>query len=152
MISMLRGFSLVEVLVAMGIVCSATLAIAELPMLAMRTNEIARRTTLAAALATQKIEQLQSAAWAELHVSPPFTLDRNSGGYCDFLDEHGRVIGDGDSPPSATAYVRRWGVEMAAFAPVLVIQVTVGPVSSGDATSRSRRAEEVRLVGVKARP
>jgi prepilin-type N-terminal cleavage/methylation domain-containing protein len=149
---MSRGFSLVEVLVSMAVISSATVAIAGLPLLAMRANESARRTTIAAALAAQKMEQLQSAAWSELQPSPASALERNSPGYCDFLDGDGRVLGAGVSPPPGADSVRRWSLEAAASAPLLIIQVAVVPVSRDEPALRSRRhPEEVRIVGVKSR-
>ena len=63
-VGMQRGFSLVEVVVAMAIMITATVALAGLAIVAVRANRMARSTTAATVLAVQKMEQLQSAGWA----------------------------------------------------------------------------------------
>ncbi len=107
---MQRGFSLVEVVVAMAIMITATVALAELSIVAVRANRVARSTTVATVLAVQKMEQLQSAGWTELTSSPPDALGQNTDGYCDFLDANGQTLGAGTSPPVGAVFVRRWAI------------------------------------------
>jgi prepilin-type N-terminal cleavage/methylation domain-containing protein len=136
---MSRGLSLVEVLVALAVLCSATLAIAGLPLLAMRTNEVARLTTFAAVAASQKMEQLLSAEWIEPDASSVFASSRNSPGYCEVLDDQGHELGTCKSRPQGGAFVRRWGFDRTQSAAVFVIQVAVTPVAADAAPAGQRR-------------
>ena len=177
---MVRGFSLIEVLVATTVTTIGTLALAQLCVMSMRTNQGARATTLATVLASQKMEQLRALAWTSdalgapisdlatdttvvphsssggtgLSTSPPGTLGVSTPGYCDFLDENGRSLGGGTAPPSTTAFVRRWSI--ARGPPVagdtLVIQISVIPVGRRSlAGSIVRGPDEVRLLGIRTR-
>src|SRR5687767_5308318 len=58
-----RGFSLIETLVAMGILATGLIGMAQLFTLATRQNLSARATTSATILARQKVEQLRSLTW-----------------------------------------------------------------------------------------
>jgi prepilin-type N-terminal cleavage/methylation domain-containing protein len=154
---MQRGFSLVEVIVATAVLCTAIIGIAQLSIVSMRMNRAARTTTVATVLARQRMEQLQSARWTELTTSPFAALDRNTAGYCDFLDGNGRMLAGGTSPPAAAAFVRRWSIDSLAAGGALLIQVSVGPAGS-DAVGRDgvgsmdrRHLEEARIVGIKIR-
>jgi prepilin-type N-terminal cleavage/methylation domain-containing protein len=150
---MSRGFSLVELLIAMAVLCSAGLAIAGLPILSLRTNEAARSTTTAAVLASQRLEQLQSTAWSELRPSPAAALEQNTTGWCDVLDDQGNVLGACGPPPTGAVFVRRWSLEMPSSAAAFVIQVAVTPIAADVAkVGRRRRAGEVRIVGFKRQP
>ena len=149
---MQRGFSLVEVVVAMAIMITATIAVAQLSIVAVRANRVARSTTVATVLAVQKMEQLQSAGWTELTTSPSDALVHNTNGYCDFLDRNGRTLAAGTSPPVGAVFVRRWAIDPLATGDALVIQVSVIPLSDiGHAAVGRRRPEEARIVGIKAR-
>ena len=61
-----RGFSLLEALIATAILASALLSLAQLIAFAVRTTAAAGRTTDAALLAAQKVEELRAGSWAEL--------------------------------------------------------------------------------------
>jgi type II secretion system protein I len=61
-----RGFSLLEVLIAAAILASALLALAQLIAFATTATASAGRMTVAALLASQKIEQLRASSWSEL--------------------------------------------------------------------------------------
>jgi len=149
---MQRGFSLVEVVVAMAIMITATIAVAQLSILAVRANRIARFTTVATALAVQKLEQVQSSGWTELTASPSDSLVQNTDGYCDYLDRNGRTLVAGNSPPVGAVFVRRWAIEPLATGNALVIQVSVIPLDAArNAVGGRRRPEETRIVGIKAR-
>ena len=105
----MRGFSLLEVLVATTLVAVGVTALAQLVALATYANLHARHTTMASILAQQKMEELLSRAGADVPPSPADALGRNAEGYCDFVDRAGRVLGDGPTPPGA-AYLRRWWI------------------------------------------
>ena len=130
------GFSLLEVLVALGILTVGVGALAQLATISMRANANAAATTAAAMLARDKIEQLRALTWAfdaygnaltdqstdtaaaaprsggvGLTPSPPDALSHNAPGYCDFIDGRGRSLGGGTAPPAGAVYVRRWSIE-----------------------------------------
>jgi prepilin-type N-terminal cleavage/methylation domain-containing protein len=149
--SMPRGFSLVEVVVAMAITITAALAIVQLSVMSVRANRVARSTTVATVLALQKMEQLHSAGWTELTVSPPEALGRNSGGYFDFLDANGGTLADNPSPPAGTVFVRRWALDLLPSGEALVIQVVVAPVARATGAALGRGPEEARLVSIRRR-
>jgi prepilin-type N-terminal cleavage/methylation domain-containing protein len=130
-----HGFTLLEVLVAVGIFAVMALGLAQLLGVAIRATQIARSRTATALLASQKIEQLRALAWevhadgarvsdttSDLSRDPPIasgwglqptassTLSGNVSGYVDFVDAGGRWVGTGTTVPAGTAYVRRWAV------------------------------------------
>jgi prepilin-type N-terminal cleavage/methylation domain-containing protein len=147
------GFTLVEVLIALTLLAGSLLVVAQLLSVAARAGDASRETTVATTLAAQKVEQLRSLArgmspdgtsvddvesdvaeWpnrpsggAGLAVSPPGTLADNTPGYVDYLDEAGRWVGSGGSPPGRAVFARRWSIEPAAAAlpGALVLRVAV---------------------------
>jgi prepilin-type N-terminal cleavage/methylation domain-containing protein len=149
-----RGFSLIEVLVASSLMTLATIGLAHLSINSIRVNRVARSTTFAIVLASQKMAQLQALTWAAdsagapvsdtstdttvapeasaggtgLAASPSDALVANTLGYCDFLDAYGQPLGGGTTPPRTTAYVRRWAIEALSTADTVMIQVWVTPV------------------------
>lgn len=176
-----RGFSLVEVLIASIVMTIALIALAQLSVLSIRVNHVARWTTFATVLASQKMEQLQALTWTfdgngarvsdtttdttatpersaggtGLAPSPAGALVQETSGYCDFLDAHGRALpslDDGTVPPAATAYVRRWSIETLPAADGLMIQVSVTPRGTRAGPSTVRkRPEEARILALKFR-
>lgn len=166
-----------EVLVALGILCVAALGSVQLVAVATEGMSHARRDSLAATLAASRMEQLRGLLFefdsgglpiadltTDLSADPPVpggpgltpagavTLDGNVSGYADFLDRNGRWLGAGTTPPSGTAFVRRWSVEPYDTAgDLLVLQVLVRPVSAGSATGTARVAREARFVSLRAR-
>jgi prepilin-type N-terminal cleavage/methylation domain-containing protein len=172
-----KGFSLLEVLVALAILAVAVWSIAHVSVYTARSSEVARRLTLGAELAADKLNQLRSLAWSiddsglptadletdltvyperpsggtGLRSSPPDALDRNTPGYCDFLDAHGRSLGGGVAPPGGASFVRRWSVTRLAVSPTnaLLLQVRL---LSPDASRRGvPEAVTVTLTTVRAR-
>lgn len=147
------GFSIVEVLVATGLLASALVALAQLFAIATATNQAARNSTLTMVLAEQKIEQLRALQYTfdnaglpiqdtetDLAVYPPAatggkglsphtdnTLQANTNGYVDYLDHWGRTLGGGTVIPDNTAFIRRWSVEPLPTNPnnVVILQVLV---------------------------
>ena len=96
------GTSLVEAIVAVGLLAGAVVWLASFAALAVRTDARARERTLATLIAVQKIEAL--AAGTEPALSPSDTLAADAPGFVDFVDAAGR---SGDRPDGA-AFVRRW--------------------------------------------
>jgi prepilin-type N-terminal cleavage/methylation domain-containing protein len=157
---MSRGFSLIEVLVAMTIVVVAVAGLAQSVGVAARANRTARSTTIAVLLASQKMEQLRALAWSidpagaaisdpALGLSPPGTLTANTGGYCEFLDAAGNTLAAGLLPPPGTIYTRRWSIDPLPSNPynTLVLQVIVTRSPSG----APRSPDDVRLASVRTR-
>jgi prepilin-type N-terminal cleavage/methylation domain-containing protein len=158
-----RGFSLLEVLIALGVLSSGVLAMSALMIATAQAGATATQLDVAQLAARAKLEDLRSLAWTSndgavpvsdwstdltvtpvaatggpgLGVSPGNTLLANVEGYCDFLDRHGRWIGGGSPPPAGASWVRRWMVRPDFDRPdLLSIQVVVVPVqrSAADTT------------------
>ena len=121
-----RGFSLIETVVALSLTAVALSALAHLFIASAQANADARRATFASVLAAQKMEQLRSLG-ADLSPRPGGSLADNVEGLCDFLDERGRPLGSGVSPPTGTVYIRRWSIESLPSDPAetLLLQVMV---------------------------
>jgi prepilin-type N-terminal cleavage/methylation domain-containing protein len=161
------GFSLVEVLVALAIFLTGTVALAQLFVASTAANRSARVSTYATVLAEQKMEQLRSLAWGfdllglplsdtGLSPSPAGSLTTNTAGFVDYLDQNGGLVGSGATPPSGTVYIRRWSIEPLPTNPnnTLILQVLVTRQSNrgtADQGSVARLPEEARLVAVKTR-
>ena len=92
------GFSLVEVLVATGLIMTAVVSLAQLFVLATRANLAAGEMTEATVFAAQKIEELRAAPF-------PSVLGSQS---VDYLDSRGEKLG---AAAGRRAYVRRWWIE-----------------------------------------
>jgi type II secretory pathway pseudopilin PulG len=177
-----RGGTLLEVITAVAVFSAALLVLAQLFGMATRSNRAARETTYAAVLAAQKMEQLRGALWAYdsaggqltdtssdfsrvpeepsggtgLLPSPSSALSENTPGFVDYLDESGRWIGTGSTPPPRTAYLRRWSIEPLPADPadsialqVLVISLAGTANVGGDVVGLERGA--ARLIDVRAR-
>ena len=131
-----RGFTLLEVLVALVVVAITAAGVAGLFSVAMRDARAARDQTATALMAMAKMEELRALTWrfdastgaprsdltTDLSRSPPdssgtglsstnATLERNTPGSVDYLDIRGRWVGNGSSPPPDATYIRRWQVE-----------------------------------------
>jgi len=103
------GFSLIEVLVATGILAVAIAGLAQLFVIAVRANVDARHATYAAVLAAQKIEEFRAAPFP-----PP-------GGGEEDLDGRGVVA----EVPNQPAYRRRWTIAPLARHPLEAVVITV---------------------------
>jgi type II secretory pathway pseudopilin PulG len=149
------GFSLIEVLVAAGLLAVALITLVQLFVLAIQSNLDARSTTDATVLAQQKLEELRALAWgfdeeripisdlasdtaAEpvqraggtgLSASPATALRANTPGFVDYVDRSGRKLGGGATPPPGTLFTRRWSIQPLGAYPdtTLVLQVLVTP-------------------------
>jgi prepilin-type N-terminal cleavage/methylation domain-containing protein len=134
-----RGFSLIEVLVAIGLLAVVSISIAQLFAVATRSNLQAKGQTSTTLLAVQKMEQMRGLTWgfdqqssnlglpvsdtttdlsqaeptgggAGLNPSPANTLTTNVAGYVDYLDTNGTWVGNDEEPPDGAYYVRRWAI------------------------------------------
>ena len=83
-----HGFSLVEVLVAVGLMTTAVATLARLFVLSVETNLTSRHRTYAAVLAQQKLEELRAEAFES---SSCYTAV----GGVEYLDLTGQVVGRG---------------------------------------------------------
>ncbi len=141
------GFSLVEVLVAIGLLTVTGLSAVRLLVFAVDATAAARRQSTSTVLAASKLEQLRSLEWAYeptadgragsrvgdlstdlsldppgsggpgLGLSPDASLQQSIPPYVDYLDAAGRWVGQGASPPEGTVFVRRWSVRPLADSP-----------------------------------
>jgi prepilin-type N-terminal cleavage/methylation domain-containing protein len=171
-----RGFSLIEVIVATGVLVVALVSLSEVFGMAIRSNIASRATTHATILAQQKLEELRGLTWGfdteglpvsdigtdttivptqanggtGLSASPPTALVQNAAGFVDHIDQFGRKLGRGADPPVGAVYTRRWAIEPLPGNPdTLVIQVRV--VRAGTGHSDNRLPEEARIVTLKTR-
>lgn len=160
-----HGFSLVEVVVSMGLMTAISLGVAQLFAASTKANLVAREQTSTTALAAQKMEQIRSLTWGfdlqglglpltdvttnlanyphtadgnGLNPSPANSLDQNVAGYFDFLDANGAWVGTGTSPGNAM-FVRRWAIVPLPTNPnnTIVIQVLVSPIVNENARGTS---------------
>lgn len=176
-----RGFTLLEVLVALVLVAITAAGVAGLFSVAMRDARAARDQTATALMAMAKMEELRALTWrfdaltgapqsdltTDLSRSPPdssgtglsstaATLERNTPGYVDYLDVWGRWVGNGSSPPPDATYIRRWQVESLPTKDSLLLSVLVTTVVR-DSTpapagqARTRRLDETLIVSVRTR-
>lgn len=147
------GFSLVETIVATGLLAGAVAALGQMFAISVADNTSARASTFVAVLAEQKMEQLRGLSWGfdnlglplsdfstnialptqsptggrGLSSSPSNALRANVDGYVDYVDQFGRIIGGGSTVPDKTVYIRRWAVEPLPTNPnnTLILQVVV---------------------------
>jgi type II secretory pathway pseudopilin PulG len=91
------GFTLIEVLIATGLLVVMVLGVAQLFALALQQNMLARQQLVMGVLAAQKVDDLTAASAAgPLQTSTPDALDRSAAGFADRVSQSGAT------------YVRRW--------------------------------------------
>ena len=131
----MRGFALIEVLVATGVVAAGLLALAQLMAAAVAANTAARHDTVASMLAAQKVEELRTSG-------VPTPIDS-----IEHVDPWGRVIGTGESPPLGATHTRRWTIRPSPSGPprLVVIDVTVEPLANTRGDTDGRRRGLVRV-------
>ena len=140
-------------MLAAALLATALLSMAQLMAFAIGHNVTSQRTTFAATLAQEKLEQLRGLTWGfdelglpvsdftsniavdpalpttgvGLQPSPANALAANADGYVDYLDRFGGSLGGGEQVPPNTVYVRRWSVEPLPTNPnnTLILQVLV---------------------------
>jgi type II secretory pathway pseudopilin PulG len=147
------GFSLVEVMVATGLLATALVALAQMFAIATASNLQGRNATSTMILAQQKMEQLRGLRYTfdvsglpvqdtstDLAEYPPAatggkglsphtenTIQANTDGYVDYLTVNGESLGGGTTIPDSTAFIRRWSIEPLPTNPnnIVVLQVLV---------------------------
>ena len=176
------GFSLLEVMVAVTLLATSLVALAQLFAISTRSNIASRNTTYAAVLAQQKMEELKSLTWGfdqnnlpisdiatdttitpeppaggtGLSPSPSSSLQENTSGWVDYIDQFGKKLGTGTNPPDDALYQRRWSVSPLPTNPnnTVVIQVLVSRIVNRGVANLGavkRLPEEARMITVKTR-
>ena len=141
-------------MIALGLLATALVTLAQMFGLSTRSNIGSRNTTYAAVLAEQKIEELRGLTWGfdsaglplsdstsntavspetpnggrGLDPSPESALQENTDGYVDYVDNYGNKVGTGgQQPPEQAVYTRRWSITPLPTNPnnTLIIQVLV---------------------------
>jgi type II secretory pathway pseudopilin PulG len=164
------GFSLLEAIVASGLMAGALAALGQMFAISVANNRSARAASYATVLAQQKMEQLRGLTWGfdalgmpisditsntaapvetptggtGLSQSPVGTLASNTDGWVDYVDQAGNVLGGGTGLRPGAVYVRRWAIQPLPSNPAdtIVIHVFVMTlVGRGEA----------RLIGLKTR-
>jgi type II secretory pathway pseudopilin PulG len=147
------GFSLIETIVATGILATSVVALAQMFAISVKNNRNARTGSYATTLAEQKMEQLRGLTYGfdsiglpltdsttdttqptetpnggtGLTPSPAGTLLGNVNGYVDYIDQFGNILGGGQAVLQKAVYIRRWSIDPLPTNPndTLVIQVVV---------------------------
>jgi type II secretory pathway pseudopilin PulG len=124
-----RGFTLLETLIATGILVTALAGVAHLFILSSHLTQQANTAGAALSAAQDKLETLIASSFdydltgnpvtdPALEVSPPASLDADVDSYVDWIDESGRP----SASPGAAVFSRRWRItSMAADAPQSVV-------------------------------
>jgi type II secretory pathway pseudopilin PulG len=126
-----RGFTLVETLVATGVLITAVAGLAELFALSMRFTRDSAQFGAALVAAQDKLESLRALRFSydddgaartdpRLQPSPPASLLENMDGYVDWLDHAGN-----GTLETAASYVRRWKITAIAEGEPAVIAIDV---------------------------
>lgn len=143
-----RGTTLVEAVIAIGILAGAVVALSALASVATRSAMLARERSTSTMLAFQKMEAVRGDTTVP-SVSPSDAWAIDTAGYLEYLDAYGRPAGG----RSGAAYVRRWSVTpLPSAGSLLAIQVVVAPcrVPSG-AAQCGDSAASVRLASIRTR-
>jgi hypothetical protein len=159
------GFKLLETLIAKALLVTGITGVAHLLVWSRRGGWASGATSLSAAMAVQKIEQLRALTWAvdgdglavsdattDVSVDPPAAggvglataragdLYESVAGFTDYLDAQSAWRGSGTRPPAGAVFVRRWTVAPLAADPLhtLVIHVRVVPLAEDVGGGRQR--------------
>jgi type II secretory pathway pseudopilin PulG len=125
------GFTLVETLIATGLVVTAIAGLAQLFALSVRFTRDAGQFGLALVAAQDKLETLRSMSYTydaagaaitdgRLLPSPSTSLAENISGYVDWLDQAGGVVA-----ARGAVHVRRWRISEIAFDDPAAIAIDV---------------------------
>lgn len=155
----MKGFTLVEVLVAMALVASAAVGLAALFGVATATTQTARIDSVETMVAETKMAELRGLPWTydaagsgvvvsdpALSASPASALTTNTAGYVEYVDASGSLVGAGTAAPATSVYLRRWSVTPLPADPTngVVLQVMAAAVTRP-------QSRDVHLVSILAR-
>jgi Tfp pilus assembly protein PilV len=133
-----RGFSLIEAIIATGLLVAAVVTLAQLAGMGVQIGLAARTRTTSTLLAGRKMEELRALTWESLRGDGRESVE--------YFDSQGtRVCEDSTTPCAAAMYVCRWSVAPATFnAAVLLVEVNVAfhgtlANSVGLITARARK-------------
>ena len=121
---MQRGFSLIETIVATGLLMAVLLTAAQVMFTAVWSGAQTRARTTCVLLGQQKLEELRSSSWLDI---------QTAAGALEYIDAPGG------------RYVRTWSAVAPSFNPgILLVEVRVAPVESpnGGATFVSARSRK----------
>lgn len=150
-----RGFTLVEVLIAMGVLLTAALGGVSLVALSTRAMHVARIQGVTVLAASARLDELRGLQFefdeagrrvtdlsTNIAVDPPGpggggltpggNTDRDVSGFVDYLDATGQWVGTGPAVPRSAVYIRRWAIDAWDGADLVVLRVVVGPVGHAD--------------------
>ncbi len=141
------GTTLVEAVVAIGLLAGAVTSLAGLSHMAIRSATLSRERSMAAIYSLQKMEALCRDV-RSLAASPGDSLANDMPGFIEYLDPRGTVTAG-----AGRAFVRRWSVTaMPSDANLLAIQVQVEPCRHALAGGRCGDvAGRVRLASIRSR-
>ena len=143
-----RGFTLVETLIATGLLITAMAGLAQLFALSARYTRDTVQFGVALAAAQDKLEALRALRFAydaggeivtdaRLTVSPVASLSEDVVGYVDWLDASGAAL----TAPTGGEYVRRWRITAVAADEPEVIAIDVCVFSIFSANHDPHRAD-----------
>ena len=166
-VSGMRGFTLVEVLVATALFVTIALGIAQLAAVSTRAARASRDHTSAVILAAAKMDQLRALAWTfepelpgvppvhrsdratnlslpdhpddgpGLTPSPAGVLSVSTPPYVDYLDSEGRWVGNRTDAPPNATFIRRWAVQPLPSDPERTLILSVLVTKTGLENSRT---------------
>ena len=135
------GFTLVEALIATGVLVTAIAGLAQLFALSLRFTRDSAQSGAALVAAQDKLESLRALRFGyaddgapltdpRLQPSPPTSLVESVAAYVDWLDDTGNVVNE-----AGASYARRWRITQMAVDPAAIaIDVCVFrmPAPNGD--------------------
>lgn len=146
-----RGSTLIEAVVAIAILTTGAVSLCGLASLAVRTMTFTHERTMAAVLASQKLEALAAVRWGSVRSSLHGAL-AGGASVAEYLDAAGNLVTGGPAA-GRLVYVRRWSVDpLAADAALDLIQVAVSRCRPVSAMSPEcgNGAAAVRLVTIRS--
>jgi prepilin-type N-terminal cleavage/methylation domain-containing protein len=152
-----RGFTLIEVTVAVALLATGVSGVAYLALASARGSDATRAAATVEWLAREKLEQLLALAWTAddgvvpvsdyatnvarapvqgsggmgLSVSSVDTLTSATPGFVDYADTRGAWVAGSGPAPSGARWQRRWSVQsVSGLSDTLLLQVVVSPVAA----------------------
>jgi type II secretory pathway pseudopilin PulG len=149
------GFSLLEAIVAVGLMAGALASLGQMLVISLAINQAARDRSDATVLAQQKMEQLLGESPSGGTGLSPLvggSLTSNMDGWFDYVDRSGQSLGGSEALGNGV-YTRRWAVEPlpSSTTDTLVIHVLVATrLGLYQASSTTRPRGQVRLSSIRA--